>query len=73
MKKISYILFSLASLFLFNCQQKESTNSLVVGGIQEPVEVIRDQWGINHIYANNQQDLFFCAGVLCCKRQIVSV
>ncbi|MEM8508614.1 MAG: penicillin acylase family protein [Bacteroidota bacterium] len=35
-----------------------------VEGLQAPVEVIRDDWGINHIYANNQHDLFFAQGYM---------
>jgi penicillin amidase len=30
--------------------------------LTESVEIIRDQYGINHIYAQNQQDLFFAQG-----------
>jgi len=31
-------------------------------GLQKPVEVIRDKWGIPHIYAQNVDDLFFAQG-----------
>ena len=31
-------------------------------GLKEPVEVIRDEWGIPHIYAANDEDLFFAQG-----------
>jgi len=31
-------------------------------GLVEPVEVLRDRWGIAHIYAKNQDDLFFAQG-----------
>ena len=31
-------------------------------GLQKPVEVIRDKWGIPHIYAHNVDDLFFAQG-----------
>ncbi len=31
-------------------------------GLTEPVEVLRDEWGIAHIYAQNQHDLFFTQG-----------
>ena len=31
-------------------------------GLREPVEVIRDEWGIPHIYAQNDEDLFFAQG-----------
>ena len=33
-----------------------------VPGLQKTVEVLRDHWGINHIYAKNQYDLFFAQG-----------
>ncbi|HKU27265.1 MAG TPA: penicillin acylase family protein, partial [Candidatus Sulfotelmatobacter sp.] len=35
---------------------------LVVSGLKEPVNVLRDHWGVAHIYANNQHDLFFAQG-----------
>jgi penicillin amidase len=31
-------------------------------GLKEPVEVLRDEWGIPHIYAKNDDDLFFAQG-----------
>lgn len=31
-------------------------------GLRAPVEVIRDRWGIPHIYAQNTDDLFFAQG-----------
>jgi penicillin amidase len=30
--------------------------------LREPVEVLRDRWGIAHIYARNEHDLFFAQG-----------
>jgi len=33
-----------------------------VSGVSEPVEVLRDRWGVNHIYAKNEADLFFTQG-----------
>lgn len=30
--------------------------------LQAPVEVIRDKWGVTHIYAQNSHDLFFAQG-----------
>ena len=35
---------------------------LAVPGLREPVEVIRDEWGVPHIYAQNDDDLFFAQG-----------
>jgi penicillin amidase len=36
--------------------------TLNVPGLREPVEVIRDRWGVPHIYARNTDDLFFAQG-----------
>ncbi len=34
----------------------------VVRGLREPVEIVRDRWGVNHIYAETEYDLFFAQG-----------
>lgn len=44
---------------LLSAQQKQT---LQVDGLQNDVEVLRDRWGVNHIYAGNQHDLFFAQG-----------
>jgi len=31
-------------------------------GLQGPVEIIRDRWGVPHIYAQSNEDLFFAQG-----------
>jgi len=31
-------------------------------GLHQPVEILRDRWGIAHIYAQNEDDLFFAQG-----------
>jgi penicillin amidase len=36
--------------------------ALQVRGLIDRVEVLRDRWGINHIYAKNEHDLFFAQG-----------
>ena len=33
-----------------------------MAGLHQPVEVLRDRWGIAHIYANDEHDLFFTQG-----------
>ena len=35
---------------------------LQLDGLQAPVEIVTDRWGINHIYAENEADLFFAQG-----------
>ena len=36
--------------------------TLRVPGLRESVEILTDRWGIAHIYAKNQRDLFFAQG-----------
>jgi penicillin amidase len=40
----------------------QSSESLRAPGLQRPVEILRDRWGINHIYAETEHDLFFAQG-----------
>ncbi len=53
-----------ATLFSCNHSEKLPTNELMAEGLKVPVEVVRDKWGINHIYAKNQHDLFFAQGYM---------
>ncbi|MGB7022615.1 MAG: penicillin acylase family protein [Candidatus Acidiferrales bacterium] len=39
-------------------------------GLQEPVEVLRDRWGVPHIYARNQHDLFFAQGFVAAQDRL---
>ena len=58
------LLLSISALVL-SC-----SNSIELGGILDEVEVLRDNYGINHIYANNQNDLFFMQGYLAAKDRL---
>ena len=57
------------ALLLYGCTTSENTE-YTISGLEEPVEIIRDQWGINHIYANNQHDLFFSQGYAAAKDRL---
>jgi len=41
---------------------EQSSQTVSVAGLAQPVEIRRDQWGINHIYAQSEADLFFAQG-----------
>src|ERR671915_244680 len=47
--------------------QSSSGDTLRLAGLREPVEVLRDRWGIAHIYAKNEHDLFFAQGYVAAK------
>ncbi|MFN8061437.1 MAG: penicillin acylase family protein [Vicinamibacterales bacterium] len=40
----------------------QHSGTIVVNGLKAPVEVLRDTWGIPHIYAQSTEDLFFAQG-----------
>jgi penicillin amidase len=39
-------------------------------GVTATVEIIRDRWGVNHIYAENEADLFFAQGYAAAKDRL---
>src|SRR5579862_7962429 len=43
---------------------------LQVRGLRQPVRVLRDKWGVAHIYAKNQHDLFFAQGVVAAQDRL---
>jgi penicillin amidase len=57
------------SIILVSCKTNPSEN-LSISGLQEPVEIVRDQWGINHIYAENEHDLFYAQGYSAAKDRL---
>jgi penicillin amidase len=44
-----------------------------VPGLKEPVEVLRDRWGIAHIYARNADDLFFAQGFVAAQDRLFQI
>jgi penicillin amidase len=46
------------------------SGELRVRGLREPVRVLRDKWGVAHIYAQNQHDLFFAQGVVAAQDRL---
>lgn len=49
------------------------SGNLQFADLKEPVEVVRDQWGIAHIYAKNQDDLFFAQGVVVAQDRLYQI
>ena len=80
LSKLQFLLFNcLSSCFLFFCVSLNAQSnqidpiqksSLNLKGLLSKVEVLRDQWGINHIYAQNEHDLFFAQGYCAVKDRL---
>ena len=54
------ILGFLAGATALAAQQKPET--LQLPGLRQPVDILVDHWGVPHIYAKNEVDLFFAQG-----------
>ena len=46
------------------------TDTITVRGIGQLVQVIRDRWGIAHIYAYSEEDLFFAQGYMAARDRL---
>ena len=40
----------------------QSRETLQIDDLFDAVEIVKDRWGISHIYAENEHDLFFAQG-----------
>lgn len=40
------------------------SGTLAIAGLAAPVRIVRDAWGVPHIYAKNDADLFFAQGLV---------
>src|SRR5215813_4811311 len=62
-KRATVLLLFLLPLSIVEFQgQSTAVEKLEVPGLIQPVEILRDRWGISHIYAKNEADLFFAQG-----------
>ena len=61
MKSRLFLACTLACLLLPS-MHAQSAASLQIEGLSQPVEIIRDRWGVNHIYAQSEADLFVAQG-----------
>jgi len=72
MKRVSIIISSML-VVLVACQTEtlvQDQVALSVKGLKAKVEVVRDSAGVNHIYAENQHDLFFAQGYCAAKDRL---
>ncbi len=48
----------------------QTSGEIPVAGLEQPVEVIRDRWGVPHIYARTVHDLFFAQGFVAAQDRL---
>ena len=58
------ILYPVMFILLFFCivSPMQPGEKYIVKGLEQEVEILKDRWGMSHIYAQNQRDLFFAQG-----------
>lgn len=56
------IILAGVSMYYVQSTLPQTSGSVVAAGVQANVSVARDQWGVPHITAQNQHDLFFAQG-----------
>ena len=44
-----------------------------LAGLEKPVEILRDRWGIPHIYAQDARDLFFAQGWMVARDRLFQI
>lgn len=49
------------------------SGQMTLKGLQQPVTVLRDKWGIPHIYAQNSNDLFFVQGFVAAQDRLYQI
>ena len=50
------------AVFLVQPVGAQSSETLTLSGLEQRVEIVKDVWGISHIYAQTEHDLFFAQG-----------
>jgi penicillin amidase len=81
----SVVLLSLVAAWSIPCHAGEAPANLLnkvkqvlaqldgeirVPGLKEPVEIVRDRWGVPHIYAKSADDLFFAQGFVAAQDRL---
>ncbi len=46
---------------------------IVAPGLNQPVEILRDRWGVPHIYAKTTDDLFFAQGYITARDRLFQI
>jgi len=60
--KLARDVFLACVLLTLAAPARGGPEELTVPGLNAPVEILRDRWGVAHIYARNEHDLFFAQG-----------
>src|SRR5438477_6201475 len=68
-----FSLLYLSALFLIAAANEVKQAQRTLPGLKQSVEVLRDRWGVPHIYAQNQDDLFFAQGFVSAQDRLFQI
>lgn len=55
------------------CAVRGGAEEITLRGLEKPVEILRDRWGVPHIYAATQHDLFFAQGWVTARDRLFQI
>ena len=54
-------------------QEKQSVETVSLPGLRQQVDILIDHWGVPHIYAKNEADLFFAQGFNAARHRLFQI
>ena len=71
----SFLLVSLVASAPGVAQRKEeiATETIRLAGLKQPAEILVDNWGVPHIYAKNEVDLFYAQGFYATRLRLFQI
>ena len=75
MRKVIYILIAIAGLLLVLFEWLRhplpvTKGTHTISGLSRQVDIYTDKYGVPHIFAENEQDLFFAAGYIAARDRL---
>jgi len=70
-KSIHFVSLLTLVSFSAHAQTPRSDMEFEVKGLQEEVEILVDRWGVSHIYAKNERDLFIKLPILLASSPLI--
>jgi penicillin G amidase len=68
------IAMQVAAVAAYANQEREiPTESIMLQYLRQPVEILIDRWGVPHIYAKNESDLFFAQGFYVARLRLFQI
>ncbi len=64
------VIILLTSKLYFHVDLPIYSGIVSIAGLEKPVDVYTDEWGVPHIYAENERDLFFTAGYIAARERL---